>query len=328
MSCQALLFTSLMLMPLGCHNATSASECPNDQLVPSTTWDGVLPTLGEVVSLTTSQGNAHGELVAIYDRRLWWNDASLDVQLALFDGARLAQYPADASFSMPLASTLLTLTSTPLDPGTESYRATLRRKGLLLKRSPLTGVQHVLTAHDSYHLEENGYGDYAYDLVRTDATGRRYQGDGTQNDDYYVWNAEVFLPVTGTVIDLVTDVPDNLPGAYPLNGPNNLVGVHLFGAFYLYFLHLQQNSVPATLAVDQVVQAGTLIGRVGNAGVSLEPHLHVVLLWYDALATPPRSWSVPLEFADLFTAETAAGPAVLTPYALPTAGTWISNAAF
>ena len=80
-------------------------------------------------------------------------------------------------------------------------------------------------------LEEDGFGDFAWDLTYTDPAGgtQVYKGTGLANTDYFIWDAEVLLPTGGTVVEVERGAPDNTPGSYPPTATNNLVGVHLFG---------------------------------------------------------------------------------------------------
>jgi murein DD-endopeptidase MepM/ murein hydrolase activator NlpD len=44
------------------------------------------------------------------------------------------------------------------------------------------------------------------------------------------------------------------------------------------YAHLQKDSVPANLAVGQIIEKGTIIGLVGNTGTSTGPHLHFEII--------------------------------------------------
>ena len=125
------------------------------------------------------------------------------------------------------------------------------------------------------------------------------------------------------MVDAIDTYPDNIPGVFDVELPNNLFGVHLGGQFYLYLLHLREGSIPDDIALGDTLDAGTVIGRVGNSGVTVEPHLHLTVYWFDANADPPRSWSVPSEWADLDTAPSPSGPIVHHEYVVPVSRSWI-----
>jgi murein DD-endopeptidase MepM/ murein hydrolase activator NlpD len=62
----------------------------------------------------------------------------------------------------------------------------------------------------------------------------------------------------------------------PLEPPfSNLGGNHVIldcGGYFPLYAHLRQGTV--SVKVGDVVKEGDLIGRVGNSGASLQPHLH------------------------------------------------------
>jgi len=271
-------------------------------------------------------GVLSGEWVATYNHNYWWHDAGAELTYALFDIGSYAVHPDDRSFRMVSSLDVESIAYQPWPEGLMAYRDALRALGFAIDGVPLGGSVHVITAHDSYHLEEDGYGDFAFDLVLTDAQGARYQGDGTRNENYYTWGAAVTLPTGGYVIEVDRDEPDHDPGSYEPGAASNLVGIALGGSFYLYFLHFQQGSIPDDVRPDTLLPRGSHLGKVGMSGVTLEPHLHVVLLWYDASADPPRSWSVPVEFHGVGVAQTPAGPFISYDYVVPPARSWIAPA--
>lgn len=270
-----------------------------------------------------------GELLAVYNHNYWWPDlfeASAEMTFALFDPRRLAPYPDDTS--VRLVSSLDVVEAEPFEsgPGRITYQRATREAGWTIQGLPLEGVSHVITGNTGYHLEEGGFGDFAWDLVKTDAEGRRFDGDGSRNADYKVWDAPIRLPNAGYVVELVRDAPDNTPGEVPDGAVNNMIGVHIGGSFYLYMLHMRQDTIPASIQVGDFLEAGAEVGRVGNSGVSLEPHLHVVMLWYDASVSPPRSWSVPSEFRGVWVAPSPIGPWRERRHIAPSHRVWLADA--
>ena len=285
--------------------------------------DSDLLAVGQSVTLAVRNGSSvSGEIVAIYDHSLWWDAPSTEWTYGLFRPALLRPYPSDRSIAT--VSSLDLVGAAPA-PATTGYRDALRSQGILIRSLPIEGA-YVITGHESYHQEENGYGDFAWDVVQMDASGARWAGAGTANEDYLVWDEAVLLPSAGCVVEVVDEVADNIPGAYVPGSLNNLVGVHLFGSYYLYLLHFRQHSIDSGVVVGACLPQGTYLGRVGNAGASLEPHLHLTVLWYDAEAAPPRSWSVPSEWSSVYWADTPDGGRAYADFLVPTSGTWLFSA--
>ncbi|MDQ3035716.1 MAG: M23 family metallopeptidase [Myxococcota bacterium] len=269
-----------------------------------------------------------GELVATYDHARWWWGPSDQRTYAIFRPELLAEHPDDRSLAFVSSTQIVERGDEPWPAGVPSYRDALREHGVVLGRVPLDGVAYVIAAHERHHLEENGYGDFAWDLVRTDASGARWSGAGERNEDYLVWGAEVFLPARGYVVEVVRDAPDQPPGLLDLDAVNNLVGVQIFGGYYVYLLHMQQGSIPTDVVPGAVLEAGTYVGRVGNSGVSLEPHLHFTVLALDPESDPVRTWSVPSELASVWVASATDTRARLAEHHDPASGEWISPDAF
>ena len=283
--------------------------------------------------LTLADGSlVQGEVVTMYDHRLWW-DASEQSTRALFDPAAWAPWPDDRSLRFVSDLDILSEEQISLG-GAAPYEESVREQGVSIQAMPLDvdGPALVIMGNEGYHLEEDGYGDHAWDLVLTDPDGRRFTGTGAHNADYRVWDVPVRLPSPGVVVEIVRDAPDNFPGAYPEGAVNNLVGVWLGGQLYLYLLHFRQGSIPEDLEVGQALRAGTVLGRVGNSGVSLEPHLHLTVMYYDTHPVGEhgtvRTWSVPSQWSGMWSASSPQGPATQQTWSQPATGTWIDDQAF
>lgn len=111
---------------------------------------------------------------------------------------------------------------------------------------------------------------WAYDLVM-----EPYDIGSKKNEDYGIWNKEVYSPVSGTVVAAYDDEADIEPGTEEfLSMEGNYVYIKIDETgTYLLLNHLQKDSV--SVKVGERVNPGALIGRVGNSGSTSEPHLHI-----------------------------------------------------
>jgi len=266
------------------------------------------------------EGAIEGEWVATYDQNWWW-DQQPRLHYAVFDASAFAPFPMDRSFRF-LASDRVDGIEAIAGRG-PSYDAFIEEQDLGLKRLPLDGLSYVLAAHEGYHREENGFGDFAWDLTRTDENGARFRQDATSNEDYYVWGEPVLAPVEGTVIEVVRDEPDNRPGFIPADAQQNYVGIGVRGRYAVYLLHMQQGSIPPELVPTTPVQPGDFLGLVGNSGVTLEPHVHVVMMFFDV--ETERYWSVPTQFDELRLHRGPDDPGRACASCRPKAGVWLSS---
>ena len=264
-----------------------------------------------------------GELIAVYDHSRWWKNPTDEVTLALFAAERFADWPDDRSVLFVERSHIVRVTESPLVA--PSFRAWCHSQGIGFA-VPLDGRAWVMAGHERHHLEENGFGDYAYDLGIAEAGGRRWSGDGLDLSDYFSWDVDALSPVGGFVVEVERDHPDMPVGQPPdLDAAENLVGLWLAGGYHAYVLHYRQGSLPMDLGVGDFVAAGAPLGRIGNSGTSREPHLHVALLYWDH--ERDRYWSLPVDFHDVHVAATPTGSEPRLRMA-PLGGLWISNAPF
>ena len=113
---------------------------------------------------------------------------------------------------------------------------------------------------------------FAYDFVVSE-NGSSHQGDGLQLEDYYCFGRPVYAPGAGTVVEAVSDLPDNPIGTtdteYALG---NHVIDHGNGEFS-FLAHLKRGRV--SVGPGDVVDTGTPVGACGNSGNTSEPHLHL-----------------------------------------------------
>lgn len=141
---------------------------------------------------------------------------------------------------------------------------------------------------------------YAYDFTLVDEKGRRFKGDGPNKQDHFSYGAPVHATADGAVAFVHDGMPEDQEvgldeirkETLTLYG-NSVVIDHGNGEFSR-FGHLQTGSV--AVKVGDRVKAGQVIGRVGNSGASLFPHLHYELV----TGVPFDSEGLPSAFVDLY----------------------------
>lgn len=134
---------------------------------------------------------------------------------------------------------------------------------------------------------------WGYDLVVA-SEGRSFEGSGRALTDYYAYGLDVVAPAAGIVHAVHDNEPDvPIGGSAPGDDLGNYVALEVGPDAFLYIAHLQRDSIP--VRAGDHVEAGDLLGRVGNSGKSTEPHVHV------HLQDSPRrhvSNGVPFYFSD------------------------------
>ena len=148
---------------------------------------------------------------------------------------------------------------------------------------PLHDAWWVIQGSDwsDRHKQEVFSQAYALDFARLGPDSRTFDGRGVALEDHYSWNQPVYAAAGGKVSPVIFDLPDAPPGVLvdarvfrndPRRTLGNAVAVSHGNGEFSYYACLQQ----ASLAVNegQVIKRGTLLGRVGNSGLSPGPHLH------------------------------------------------------
>jgi murein DD-endopeptidase MepM/ murein hydrolase activator NlpD len=129
--------------------------------------------------------------------------------------------------------------------------------------------------------------------------GRVFEGDGARNEQWFGFGAGVSAVAPGTVVfarDGQEDgTPKSLPSTAqePRDGAGNHVIVQIAPDVWAFYAHLQMGSVAVEVG-DQVV-TGQPVGRLGNSGNSIGPHLHFGLI--DGV-NPLTANSVPMVLDD------------------------------
>jgi hypothetical protein len=122
---------------------------------------------------------------------------------------------------------------------------------------------------------------FAIDWMRIE-DGRLYTGDGTRNEDYFAFGAEVHAVADGTVVFVRDGMAEDTPNEPPttLQGPmdygGNEVFIEIAPGVYAFYAHFQPGSI--RVRAGETVTAGQVLGLLGNTGNSSAPHLHFALL--------------------------------------------------
>ena len=137
---------------------------------------------------------------------------------------------------------------------------------------------------------------HGYDIIIWNE-GAAYRGDGSMNEDYWVWGQPALAPADGTVVVALDGLEDNTPGVTkPEPHPaGNHVVLQTGPAEFLFIAHLQQGSVRVREGED--VTAGAVLGLTGNSGNSFGPHIHIHLQDEQDFFSPTAT-GLPLPFVD------------------------------
>ena len=113
----------------------------------------------------------------------------------------------------------------------------------------------------------------ALDIARVNPFGNRASGVAPRAlADYEIFGDIVYSPCAGTVLAVQDTLADNLPGMPDADHPANHVIVKC-GDVEVLMAHLMQGS--AMVVPESTVTMRQPLGRVGNSGNTLEPHLHI-----------------------------------------------------
>ena len=110
---------------------------------------------------------------------------------------------------------------------------------------------------------------FAYDIVREP----KDVGSAVLSD-YGIWEAEVWAPISGTVIGKEEKEKDITPNTEEFTSSlGNYVFIEMEnGKGYIILAHFKEESIEVEVG-DKIVE-GQFLGLVGNSGTTSEPHIH------------------------------------------------------
>ncbi len=137
---------------------------------------------------------------------------------------------------------------------------------------------------------------YAIDYVRLTPDGRIFNGDKGDVRSYPAFGAEVHAVADGTVVAVVDNLAEQVPGATPVGlALDQYAGNHVIedigGGNFVMYAHLQTGSVKAKPG-DRLT-TGQSLAAVGNTGNTDGPHLHFQVM---STSDPLRSNGLPFVF--------------------------------
>jgi hypothetical protein len=143
----------------------------------------------------------------------------------------------------------------------------------------------------------NGLTTYGWDFMKVGDDGRTFRTDGKTPEDYYTYDAPVLAPADGTVVHVRNDIDDFGIGETPPRElleedgdvfAGNLVVIDHGNGEYTLTSHMLAGTIP--VSIGDRVTARQPIGRVGNSGASMAPHIHINLMdgpkWLKARGIP------------------------------------------
>jgi murein DD-endopeptidase MepM/ murein hydrolase activator NlpD len=118
---------------------------------------------------------------------------------------------------------------------------------------------------------------FAVDWEQLDDAGRIYAGAQSAPQSYTIYDKDVVAVSDATVVSVLDGLSDQPPGKMPEaiaieDADGNSIVLDLGGGRYALYAHLRAGSI--SVKPGQRVKRGQVMGRVGNSGNTLAPHLH------------------------------------------------------
>jgi len=214
---------------------------------------------------------------------------SVDVDLIVPPGTAPERVTHRLVYSVPAGTSTAVFVEPPVIDGPE---VAINRRAATVIKPPVKGDGWLSTSacctpnvHRDLRVAVNGRRietpeTFALDwaLLKGD---RVYEGDGSRNDQFYVYGADVYAVAHGTVVSVQDGKPDATPNKAMTpktlsDFGGNQVMLEIAPKVYAVYAHLQPGSL--RVKVGDTVKVGATLAKIGNTGPSLGPHLHFGLL--------------------------------------------------
>ena len=147
---------------------------------------------------------------------------------------------------------------------------------------PLKSGNYYISSGGNSSVINNHFRNYpnsqqfALDINKINAVG--YVSStlmSSSSETHFIFGEDVYCPCSGTVMESQNDVPDNMQTSMQVDhefGKGNFITLNCDNNI-ITLMHLQEGSVLAQRG--QNVVFGQPLGKIGNSGFSMEPHLHI-----------------------------------------------------
>jgi hypothetical protein len=242
---------------------------------------------GDTLAAATQDLFSHAPVPAIPSS----GSVAVEVDLALPPGTVPAQVTNRIAYSLPDGSPSAVVLGAS-EGEVDGPKVAVDRRPAIVIEPPLAGDGWLATAaccgpnaHRDLRLAIDGRrietGElFAVDYGRVEGN-RVFEGDGSTNEQFFGYGADVLAVADGTVVFTQDGEPEQTPGEPELATEQSQIGgnkviLKIAPKVFAAYEHLQPGSL--TVKVGDKVEAGAVLAKLGNTGPSTGPHLHFGLL--------------------------------------------------